>query len=205
MFVIFLVLNVVLRAGKDNRLSRVLPIGSLSWERRRPRLPCQDFQTLEESGAVEKVVGRYLAETKMTISPARVQLTLSVMLLAFVSCSSFGQTSVTGSANAERSWSSFWRTFTVAIKKKDAATIRKVMPDDFFDGGGGLTPNEWLKYIDDNKQNGSWRDLQRSVARGTVPDRNWRSKGIPTKVTKDNGYYFEFRNGRWYFAGVVGD
>jgi hypothetical protein len=154
---------------------------------------------------LRRKVRRYPAETKMTITPARVQLTLSVMLLAFVSCSTFAQTSVTRSANAERSWSSFWRTFTVAIKKKNIAKIRKVMPDDFFDGGGGLTPNEWLEYIADNEQNGSWRDLQRSVARGTVQDQNWRSKGIPTRVTRDNGYYFEFRKGQWYFAGVVGD
>jgi hypothetical protein len=29
---------------------------------------------------------------------------------------------------------------------------------------------------------------------------------VPTKLTRDNAYYFEFRkDGKWYFAGVVGD
>jgi len=79
------------------------------------------------------------------------------------------------------------------------------MPEDFFDGGGGQTPSEWLRFINENERNGSWKDLQRSVATGTVNNRKWSSKGIPTKVTKDNVYYFEFRKGRWYFAGVVGD
>lgn len=82
--------------------------------------------------------------------------------------------------------------------------MRKMMPDDFFDGGGGMTPGEWLKYIDQNARKGSWKDLQRSVARGAINNRNWKNK-VPTKVTRDNGYYFEFRKDRWYFAGVVGD
>jgi hypothetical protein len=82
----------------------------------------------------------------------------------------------------------------------------RMMPDDFFDGGGGATASEWLQFIDENAEHGSWRDLQKSFAQGTVVNRNWSSKGIPTRVTKDNGYYFEYRKDkRWYFAGVVGD
>ena len=81
-----------------------------------------------------------------------------------------------------------------------------MMPNDFYDGGGGLTPEEWFRYIDENERRGSWRDIQRSFARGAVIHRKWSAEGIPTRVTKDNGYYFEFRkDNRWYFAGVVGD
>jgi len=81
-----------------------------------------------------------------------------------------------------------------------------MMPSDFFDGGGGMTPKEWLNFIDENERRGSWQDLRRSMARGTRINRDWSSKGLPTRVTRDNGYYFEFRkNGKWYFAGVVGD
>ncbi len=37
-------------------------------------------------------------------------------------------------------------------------------------------------------------------------NRLWSAKGVPTKVTRDNAYYFEFpKDGKWYFAGVVGD
>jgi len=63
-----------------------------------------------------------------------------------------------------------------------------------------------LKFIDENERSGSWRDLRKSFAKGTVVNRIWSSKGVPTRVTRDKGYYFEFRKDkRWYFAGVVGD
>lgn len=82
----------------------------------------------------------------------------------------------------------------------------KMMPRNFFSGGGGETASEWLQFIEENAKNGSWRDLQNSFAGGTVVHRAWSSKGVPTRVTKDNGYYFEFRKDKkWYFAGVVGD
>jgi hypothetical protein len=69
-----------------------------------------------------------------------------------------------------------------------------------------MTAKEWLKYIDENDRKGSWRDLQRSMARGARIQRTWSAKGVPTKVTRDNAYYFEYRkDGKWYFAGVVGD
>ena len=84
------------------------------------------------------------------------------------------------------------------------AAIRNMMPADFDDGGGGLSASEWLAYINENARNGSWRDIQRSMSRGTVNSRP-SNKGAPTRVTRDKGYYFEFRNGVWYFAGVAGD
>jgi hypothetical protein len=136
----------------------------------------------------------------------RIQNVLLLALLLVVASASFAQTAPAINAVANRSWPSFWREFSAAINKKDVAALRKMMPDDFFDGGGGQTPTQWLAFIDKNERNGSWRDLQRSVARGTVTNRSWSSKGIPTKVTKDKAYYFEFRKDRrWYFAGVVGD
>jgi len=134
----------------------------------------------------------------------RIENVLLIVLLLVVASASFAQTAPAVNAAANRSWPRFWREFSAAVKRKDVAALRKMMPEDFFDGGGGLTPTQWLKFIDENERNGSWRDLQRSVARGTVTNRG--TKGVPTKVTKDKGYYFEFRKGkRWYFAGVVGD
>lgn len=96
--------------------------------------------------------------------------------------------------------------FTTAINKKDRAALIKMMPKDFSDGGGGLTADEWLQFIDENERKGAWRDLQNSFARGTVVDKKWSKKGKQTRVTRDNAYYFEFRKDKkWYFAGVVGD
>ena len=84
--------------------------------------------------------------------------------------------------------------------------LLKMMPANFNDGTGEGPPKEWLKFIDENERTGSWRDIQKSFAKGTMVNRIWPSKGVPTRVTKDKGYYFEFRKDKkWYFAGVVGD
>jgi hypothetical protein len=131
---------------------------------------------------------------------------LWAILLVCLTCAVHAQTSATKIRAGERSWPMFWRQLTEAIKKKDHAELLRMMPNDFFDGGGGLTPKEWLQFIDENERNGSWRDLQKSVTGGAKISRNRSAKGVPTKVTRDNGYYFEFRkDGKWYFAGVVGD
>jgi hypothetical protein len=129
-----------------------------------------------------------------------------MVFLLLAASAAFGQTSRATNADANRSWQIFWRQITAAINRRDHVALRKMMPENFNDGGGGLTPSEWLKFIDENKRGGSWRDLQKSFAKGTVVNRIWPSKGMPTRVTKDKGYYFEFRKDkRWYFAGVVGD
>ena len=131
---------------------------------------------------------------------------LAMVFLLLAPSAAFAQTSRATNAAANRSWQSFWHQITAAINKKDRAALRKMMPNDFFDGGGGLTRSEWLQFIDKNERNGSWRDLRRSMAGGARIHRTWSAKGVPTKVTRDNGYYFEYRrDGKWYFAGVVGD
>lgn len=131
---------------------------------------------------------------------------LFLLFFLLVPSLTFAQKSRSNWAAANASWQSFYTAFRAAVNKRDRAAMLRVMPDDFFDGGGGSTASEWLQYIEENAKNGSWRDLQKSFARGTVINRNWSNKGIPTRVTKDNGYYFEFRRDKkWYFAGVVGD
>jgi hypothetical protein len=131
---------------------------------------------------------------------------LFLLFFLLVPSLTFAQTSRSNWAAANASWQSFYAKFRAAVNKRDRAAMLRMMPDDFFDGGGGETASEWLQFIDKNAKNGSWRDLQKSFAQGTGINRNWNNKGIPTRVTKDNGYYFEFRRDkRWYFAGVVGD
>jgi hypothetical protein len=131
---------------------------------------------------------------------------LAAPLTLFVALAAFSQTPAARIATAERTWASFWRQFTLAINKKDHPALLRMMPSDFFDGGGGLSPKEWLKFIDENEPYGSWRDLRKSMAGEAKTNRTWSAKGVPTKVTHDHAYYFEFRkDGKWYFAGVVGD
>ena len=131
---------------------------------------------------------------------------LFLLLFLLFPSLTFSQTARSKSAAANASWQGFYSAFRAAVNKRNRAAMLRMMPDDFFDGGGGSTASEWLRFIDENAKNGSWRDLQKSFAQGTVINRKWSSKGVPTRVTKDNKYYFEFRRDkRWYFAGVVGD
>ena len=114
------------------------------------------------------------------------------------------QNKTDGAAN--RAWASFYRQFTAAVNKKDRVALKTMMAGNFADDSGGLNASEWLRFIDENERKGSWRDLQKSFARGTIVNKEWPSKGVPTRITRDKFYYFEFRkDGKWYFAGVVGD
>lgn len=132
---------------------------------------------------------------------------LIVTVLVLSVCAASAQTSATKTeAAANSAWASFWRQFTAAANKKDRVALKKMMADNFADDSGGLNATEWLRFIDENERKGSWRDLQKSFARGTIVNKEWPSKGIPTRITRDKFYYFEFRkDGKWYFAGVVGD
>ena len=132
---------------------------------------------------------------------------LIVPTLVLAVCAASAQTSSNKTNGAaDRAWVSFWRQFTAAVNKKDRVTLRKMMADNFADDSGGLNATEWLRFIDENERKGSWRDLQRSFARGTIVNKEWPGKGVPTRITRDKFYYFEFRkDGKWYFAGVVGD
>jgi len=130
-------------------------------------------------------------------------LVATVFLLLFLPTSAFSQGS---EAEAQRRWPGFWHEFSTAVKKKDVVALKRLMPDDFFDGGGGMKAGEWLTYMNESEKKGSWRDFQKSIARGAVVNKKFSKKGVPTRVTRDNAYYFEFRNGKkWYFAGLVGD
>ena len=136
----------------------------------------------------------------------KTQRMFAMIFLMLFASAAFDQTSRATNAEANRSWPSFWRQITAAINKKDSVALRKMMSSNFADDSGGLTGAEWLRFIDQNERKGSWRDLQKSFAKGTMVNRIWPSKGVPTRVTRDKGYYFEFRKDkRWYFAGVVGD
>src|SRR3954454_17458815 len=131
-------------------------------------------------------------------------LFLVPLLLLFV-VGSVAQTS-SRTRNANNAWQSFWQQFTAAVNKKDSAAVRKMMAGNFADDSGGLNATQWLAFIDDNPKKRSLRDFQKSFAHGTMVNKEWPSKGVPTRITRDKLYYFEFRkDNKWYFAGVVGD
>jgi hypothetical protein len=118
-------------------------------------------------------------------------------------CSALILTSAAGSSvQAQGSnWQNFWRQFTAAVNKKDRVALKGLMSSerDFFSGGGGENRDQWIQMIDDRR---AWRDLQKSVASGTVP---LKSEKRTSRITKDRVLIFSLIGGRWRFVGVMGD
>jgi len=75
---------------------------------------------------------------------------LFLLFLLAVPSFTIAQKSPSKWAAANASWQSFYTEFRAAVNKRDRAAMLRTMPDDFFDGGGGRTASEWLKFIDEN-------------------------------------------------------
>ena len=80
----------------------------------------------------------------------KTQRILTIVFMLLAASATFSQTSRATNADANRSWQSFWLQLTAAVNKKDRVALKKMMPTNFDDGGGGLTGNEWLKFMDEN-------------------------------------------------------
>ena len=118
------------------------------------------------------------------------------ILLSF-STPAFAQTS----ANAAKSWNSFWTQFSSAVNSKNKAAVKKLMAseNDFSSGGGGETRDEWLAMIEKEK---IWGLLQKAVKGGA---KSYSYEGKPSRVTRDNQLIFVFIRGRSRFVGPMGD
>lgn len=99
----------------------------------------------------------------------------------------------------EKKWKPFWTQFTAAVKSKNKAAVKRLMvsENNFSNGGGIETRDQWLAMIDREKL---WGLLQKSVAKGVMAydEDGW-------KVTKDRHLLFQYTGGRWRFRGVMGD
>lgn len=122
----------------------------------------------------------------------------SIILLVFLFVPTINYANVSTSKN----WQTFWRQFSVAVKNKNKAAVKRLMSSEreFFSGGGGETRDEWLQMIDDRNL---WCLLQRSVAKGTKRYNNGRKRAA--RITRDNHLIFEFINKNWRFVGIMGD
>lgn len=110
----------------------------------------------------------------------------------------FEKASKTAVSNGDPKWEAFWSEFKAAVNKKDTPALRKLMADDFFDGGGGGTADQWLESI---RSNDSWSYNQKSIAGGTKPGKC----SVPCRTTKDGYLVFENRNGKWLWAALGGE
>jgi hypothetical protein len=100
-----------------------------------------------------------------------------------------------------KSWETFWRQFSAAVNNKDRVALKALMSSekDFFSGGGGENRDQWIQLIVRQK---AWRELQKSVASGTMPLKDERG---PSRITKDKNLIFTLIGGKWRFVGVMGD
>jgi hypothetical protein len=119
---------------------------------------------------------------------------LFILLLLFVPSFASAQSA------ADKSWKPFWTQFSVAVKSKNKAAVKRLMSSekDFFSGGGGETRDEWLKELDQ----GFWGGIQKSVAKGV---KNYSEGGRAGRITKDRYLIFQYIGGKWRFVGVMGD
>lgn len=104
----------------------------------------------------------------------------------------------TSAATGDQKWDSFWTQFKAAMNSRDTPALRKLMANDFFDGGGGGTADEWLESI---KRNNSWSANQKSIAGGAKTGKCQ----VPCRTTKDGYLVFENRNGKWLWAALGGE
>lgn len=106
------------------------------------------------------------------------------------------------SGTQSHDWDSFWNAFSTAVNKKDRVAIKRLMSSesDFLTHGGIGSRNDYLQMFNDKSY---WRDVQRSVARGTMSFD--LERGRPARITRDRYLIFELISGRWRFVGVMGD
>lgn len=95
----------------------------------------------------------------------------------------------------------FYNKFKTTIANKDIQAIKKMTSRDFFDGGGGLTIEEWLKDI-------VFPDLKEfnDYLNDKVVDS--RTGGDYLKVIgkmQAGTLFFKYNGLTWLFGGVIGD
>lgn len=101
----------------------------------------------------------------------------------------------------EEQWDPFWILFSNAVKQKDKGALLKLaLYDSEFDGGaGGESAKDWAERMVSNRE---WKTFIADINKGVVRD-TYRGKG--GKITKECALYFEFKNDKWYWAGVLVD
>ncbi|MBV9960221.1 MAG: hypothetical protein JO360_17475 [Acidobacteria bacterium] len=129
------------------------------------------------------------------------------------------------SAAAERAWPAFFRRLKSAVKRRDRARLKGMMiPEFHYTLGHHAGPQEDDFREDafkhwDASYNPTWKDLERTLAKGAVPLAAWWREGNrellpPTRVAppaantkwRIDGQHvrfiamFEYRDGRWYFV-----
>ena len=99
----------------------------------------------------------------------------------------------------EESWDAFWILFSNAVKQKNkVALLNLASKGDAFDGGaGGDSPEDWAGRMVGSEEGKYFISV---INMGVKPD-DIRGKG--GKITKKHALYFEFRNNKWYWAGVL--
>ena len=118
-------------------------------------------------------------------------------------------TSVTTAEKIELSkedkWEMFWTNFKSAIENKEKAKVKSLTSNDFFDGGGGSTILEWLE-SSVYSSNEDFDNFKIVLYSGVKTFRSPDGKAYKATGNGEMGnLYFDYKNGKWLFGGVVGD
>jgi hypothetical protein len=102
-------------------------------------------------------------------------------------------------------WEAFWTKFSTAVNNNDKASIKRMMSNPFDSGGGGdYSPDDWIKFIDDQA---GWQTMRESVASGTKPFPEYSQEvKMPSRVTGNRYLIFALHSdGHWRWVAVMGD
>lgn len=110
-------------------------------------------------------------------------------------------------ASANKSWPKFYAQFSAAVKSRNHAALKRIMPTEKIScNEGWCTPDEMVGLLDQYKL---WEWMEKAIASGIEPWKGYHDedKGRPARTTKKHlGCLFVFRApGRWYFVGLMGD
>jgi hypothetical protein len=100
-------------------------------------------------------------------------------------------------ASISQDWDTFWTAFSAAVRNRDRTALKRMMSSPFEGGGAMLSPDEWIKIIDQVRDGETgWPQLRKSVASGTKPIGNYGRR--PQRITNDGYLIFELAtDGKW--------
>ncbi len=106
------------------------------------------------------------------------------------------------SPEMQQQWDFFWIEFKEAFKKKDKEKIN-MLTKYFSTNGGDATLYQWLD-ADAFLNNENFIFYTDLLNKG-VKDFNYAGYWKATGKSEDGDLYFQYKNGNWFFSGIIGD
>ena len=108
----------------------------------------------------------------------------------------------TSKESKEEKWNSFIKEFKTAVKNRDYLKIQSMASDDFDFGGGYYESiSDFLKEMYQNPDFENAAKFETYTDCRPTEDIYFRTLG-PWEM---GSFFFDYKDGKWYFSGIVGD